>query len=384
MPECKDNKADPFLCCPSELPICQSILGYGFGCFAPAAISQTTSTFSWSIGGVTRSLDSTSTSGAIHTSSHTTAETTSTSLSSDKVAATPASTTNLLCWDEDAAALLACGFGAKSTITTGDVSSSGCRVFATARSKDALADLEKLDGVETLSLDVTDPSSIHDAKVEVEQRTKGHLDILVNNAGRNYTMPALDVTFDEVQSTFDTNLFGVMRMCQAFIPLLIASQGTIVQLGSVAGIIPYVFGASYNASKAALHSYSNTLRLELAPYKVKVVILVTGGVRSRIARVERTLPEGSLYAPINDAYQNRLTHSQQNGIATDEYAKSVVDQILKPSPAKWIFEGGKSWVVWFLDSYGPRGIWDWLLPSQFGLVDLKKKVDVVQTRNKSD
>jgi 1-acylglycerone phosphate reductase len=52
-----------------------------------------------------------------------------------------------------------------------------------------------------------------------------------------------------------------MRMCQAFAPLLIAAKGTIVQIGSVAAVMPYVFGSVYNASKAALHAYSNTLRL---------------------------------------------------------------------------------------------------------------------------
>jgi 1-acylglycerone phosphate reductase len=60
---------------------------------------------------------------------------------------------------------------------------------------------------------------------------------LVNNAGRNYTVPALDVDFDEVRATFEVNLFAVMRMCQEFAPLLIEAQGTIVQIGSVAGVM---------------------------------------------------------------------------------------------------------------------------------------------------
>ncbi len=67
--------------------------------------------------------------------------------------------------------------------------------------------------------------------------TGGKLDYLVNNAGRNYTVPALDVEFDEVEQTFRTNLFGVMRMCQAFAPLLIEAKGTIVQIGSIAGMM---------------------------------------------------------------------------------------------------------------------------------------------------
>ncbi len=79
--------------------------------------------------------------------------------------------------------------------------------------------------------------------------------------GRNYTVPALDVDFDEVKQTFEVNVFAVMRMCQAFAPLIIQAKGTIVQIGSLAGVMPYVFGSTYNASKAALHAYSNTLRV---------------------------------------------------------------------------------------------------------------------------
>lgn len=67
---------------------------------------------------------------------------------------------------------------------------------------------------------------------------------------------------------FEVNLFGVMRMVQEFAPLLIAGgDGRIVNIGSIAGVMPYPFGSSYNASKAALHSYGNTLRLEMAPFK---------------------------------------------------------------------------------------------------------------------
>ena len=74
-------------------------------------------------------------------------------------------------------------------------------------------------------------------KVQLDQLTGGKLDFLVNNAGRNYTVPALDVDFDEVQQTFEVNLFAVMRICREFAPLLIRSKGTIVQIGSIAGVM---------------------------------------------------------------------------------------------------------------------------------------------------
>lgn len=234
--------------------------------------------------------------------------------------------------------------------------SQGLRVFATARRAETISDLEQ-NGIETLSLEVTNDDSIQALKSEIESRTKGQgLDILVNNAGRNYTVPALDVEMDEIRETFEANLFGVMRMCQAFAPLLIEAKGTIVQIGSLAGVMPYVFGSVYNASKAALHSYSSTLRVELAPFEVKVVVVVTGGVTSNISRTHRSLPKDSIYVPLAAEYEARQTHSQANAIPNEQYARSVVRQVLHKPSRDTIWEGGKSWLVWFITSFLPRSV----------------------------
>lgn len=115
-----------------------------------------------------------------------------------------------------------------------------------------------------------------------------------------------------------------------------------------------IFAGAYNASKAALHAYSNTLRLELAPFDVKVVIVVTGGVKSRIARTSRALPEDSLYLPIDDDYQRRIFHSQENAMPNEAYARSVVSQILHTTPKKWIWEGKSSWTIWWFHSFVPN------------------------------
>jgi 1-acylglycerone phosphate reductase len=142
-------------------------------------------------------------------------------------------------------------------------------------------------------------------------------------------------------------------MCQAFAPLLIAAKGTIVQIGSIAAVMPYVFGSAYNASKAALHQYSNTLRVELAPFDVKVITIVTGGVQSNIARTERSLLPNSFYLPITQEYTRRLKHSQEVGMPTEQYAKSVISQILGRRPPKFVWEGFGAKLVWFASTFLP-------------------------------
>ena len=161
-------------------------------------------------------------------------------------------------------------------------------------------------------------------------------------------MPATDVPVDDARACFETNFFGVISITQSFTPLLIASKGLIINIGSIAAIVPYVFGSVYNASKAALHAYSRTLRLELEPFDVRVMVVVTGGVKSNIARTHRILPEGSLYTPIVADFERRLTHSQDGAMAHDEYARGVVAAALKPKPIKWLWRGNKAWLAWFI------------------------------------
>lgn len=247
----------------------------------------------------------------------------------------------------------------------------GLQVIATARSKDKILDLGP-HGITLLAVDVDDPASITQLKKDVIRITDGKLDYLVNNAGRNYTVAALDVDFEEVEQTFRTNVFAVMRMCKEFAPLLIEAKGTIVQIGSIAGIMPYVFGSVYNASKAALHQYSNTLRVELAPFGVKVITIVTGGVKSNIARTDRTLPDDSIYLPISKEYLRRTKHSQEVGIPNEKYARTVVGQILSYRKKRQIWAGYGVWLVWIASTFFPSWFLDMIFTRMFSLHKLRR------------
>lgn len=83
---------------------------------------------------------------------------------------------------------------------------------------------------------------------------------------QGYTMTAVDTDIAPVEKMFAVNVFGPMRMVRYFHREIIATKGIIINIGSIGGICPFVFGASYNASKAALHHYGNTLRVEMLPF----------------------------------------------------------------------------------------------------------------------
>ncbi|KAI9891051.1 MAG: hypothetical protein M1814_003402 [Vezdaea aestivalis] len=195
-------------------------------------------------------------------------------------------------------------------------------------------------------------------------------------------MPALDVDLDEARATFETNVFAPMRLTRSLAPLLIAAHGTIINIGSVAAIVPYTFGSVYNASKGALHAWSNTLRVEMIPFNVKVILVVTGGVQSRIARVTRSLPPDSLYLPIDADYQRRQTHSQEDAMPHAEYAKSVVNHVMKGATGihRWYWEGNKAVMIWFVWRFLPNGYFDSTMGRMFGLDRLAR---IVAGQNKS-
>lgn len=186
-------------------------------------------------------------------------------------------------------------------------------------------------------------------------------------------MPATDIDVDEARKTFETNFFAIVAITKAFTPLLIAAKGLILNIGSLAAIVPYVFGSIYNASKAALHAYSQTLRLELEPYNVRVLVVITGGVKSNIARTERILPNNSLYLEIKGDFGMRVTHSQQSAMPTEVYAKGVVKEALKPvwRQRKWLWRGHMTLAVWFASRVLGGWVFDLVLPRMFGLHRLK-------------
>jgi 1-acylglycerone phosphate reductase len=144
--------------------------------------------------------------------------------------------------DRKSVLITGCKAGGIGNSLAKEFHSKGLLVFATARDRNDIVDLATL-GIETISLDVLSPEAVVEARKRVEAVTgaKG-LDYLVNNAGMNYTVPALEVDFDDVAKVFNTNVFSVMRITKEFMPLLIKAKGTVVQIGSVAGVVPYVFG----------------------------------------------------------------------------------------------------------------------------------------------
>ncbi|KAJ7641555.1 NAD-P-binding protein [Roridomyces roridus] len=256
----------------------------------------------------------------------------------------------------------------------------GFRVFATARRLESMQDLTAR-GIEIYKLDVTDFDAIRKMREEISTKTGGTLDVLVNNAGQAYPVAITDMELDSVRGIFEVNLFAPMVLVKEFSNLLIAAgDARIIHIGSISGIMPVPFSAAYNASKAGLHSFCNTARVELAPFNVKVINILTGGVQSNISR-GGNLPDSSLYKCMEDLYQEkRINASQRGATPTDSYAAIVVAEAMKVNPRAWVWAGKNSWLVWFMDTFLPRTAFDSLMNKTFGMDEFSARLGKAKSK----
>jgi NAD(P)-dependent dehydrogenase (short-subunit alcohol dehydrogenase family) len=172
----------------------------------------------------------------------------------------------------------------------------GHRVLAGDRRPDPLAELADAAAgrLEPLPLDVADADSVEAVRAEVERRTGGHgLDVLVNNAGYALPGPLEALSEADLRAQFDTNVFGMLAVTRAFLPAMRErGAGRVVNVGSIMGRVTMPLLGAYIASKYAVAALTETLRMELAPFGVRVVLVEPGAVRSefRVRALERLAP----------------------------------------------------------------------------------------------
>jgi 1-acylglycerone phosphate reductase len=254
----------------------------------------------------------------------------------------------------------------------GEFASRGIKVVATARKVESLRALQQNHpNITALQLDVCNSDSIDGVYKRIKDLAPDGLAFLVNNAGFHYAAPAVELDIDAVRRGFETNVLGVMRMCGKFSGLLIKGQGTIIQIGSAARVIPAVFQSAYNATKAAMSQYTKTLRLvshesprkanitinrrlqELEPFDVKVCEIVTSHVRTNALQNGLQCPPDSRYRVIKDHVEKTKLQRNQNGMLPAEFARRVCDKVIRKNPPSEFWEGGQNLLLYLLASWIP-------------------------------
>lgn len=190
-----------------------------------------------------------------------------------------------------------------------------------------------------IPIDVADEPSIA-AALQAILSHEGRLDAVINNAGFGIAGPVEYTSIEDARRQFDINFFGVLRVCRATLPILRQQRsGTIINIGSIGGLIAIPFQSMYSASKFALEGFTESLRYEVAPCGIRVVLVEPGDHRTAFtANRQKTplSPEGDADpGPYTAACQRalaRMESDEQHGPPADNVARLVARILGTPKP----------------------------------------------------
>ena len=221
----------------------------------------------------------------------------------------------------------------------------GHQVFAGVRRS---VDAERLraqgsERLQPITIDVTDPTSISEARAKTEQAVGDEgLDGLVNNAGIAVAAPLEYVPIEEFRRQLEVNVTGQIAVTQAFLPMLRRAHGRIVFMGSIGGRMSVPFLAPYCASKFALEAVADALRVELQPWAMHVALIEPGSIATPIweksggeADVMRTkLPSAVMehYGEAITAMRRAAAETGRRGIPAEHVARAVEHALTTATP----------------------------------------------------
>ncbi|MCP4005576.1 MAG: SDR family oxidoreductase [bacterium] len=211
----------------------------------------------------------------------------------------------------------------------------GHRVYGTSRRAAFPDSADAPPGPLMLPMDVCDDESVRQA-VDFVLKREGRIDVLVNNAGVGLAGAIEDTSVEEAKALFETNFFGVLRVCRAVLPSLREQRsGHIVNISSLGGLVTIPFQGFYSASKYALESMSDALRMELRSFGIRVTLLEPGDFKTGFtdSRVfSAASEEGSAYRESCTRAVAVMERDEQNGADPRQLAELLAKVIANPSP----------------------------------------------------
>ncbi|KAK6455720.1 1-acyl dihydroxyacetone phosphate reductase [Scheffersomyces xylosifermentans] len=281
--------------------------------------------------------------------------------------------------------------GASSGIgyaTAAEFAKRGYKVFAGARRLEPMKSLRDNHGVIIFELDVSNLESVKNAKkLIIEQTGESYLDVLYNNAGQSCTFPGLDVTDEWFKQCYEVNVFGPMRLVRELGSLVINAKGTIGFTGSISGVLPFPLCSTYSSSKAAIHQYAASLRIEMLAFDVKVINIITGGVKTNISD-KRDLPSSSLFNIPEMAValkERQEMAARNNPMSPEEYARRVANDFESATlGGKLNSYRGKhaTWLGFWVALIVPRFIIERMMIRKFKLVNIYKYLRLKYSKEK--
>ncbi len=248
----------------------------------------------------------------------------------------------------------------------------GWGVVATARRPETLADLPPGEDLRILTLDVTDGASI---VVAASACAELRLKALVNNAGYGQVGPLELLRPEELRAQFETNVIGLHRVTNAFLPLLRREPGArILQVASMLGRLSIPLAGPYNASKHAVVALAETLRLEVGQ-EVAVVLVEPGAIqtefRETLTKVWGDLPDrakGTRYEGILEKYKTiRKDRSERHALDAETCARKILAALVVEHPPRRVVIGKDAFWAGKVKTLLPAAWWEAILRRAYGL-----------------
>jgi NAD(P)-dependent dehydrogenase (short-subunit alcohol dehydrogenase family) len=249
----------------------------------------------------------------------------------------------------------------------------GWTVYATARRPESIADLEGT-GCRILALDVCDEESMY-AAVRTVESEHGAVGVLVNNAGYSQSGAVETVPLPELRRQFETNVFGLVRMCQLVLPGMRRQRyGRIVNLSSMGGKLTFPGGGAYHATKFAVEALSDVLRFEVGGFGVAVIVIEPGLIITEFGAtaagtVEGTEEDGA-YAGFNAAVAATTANAYHGpmarlGAGPDAVARAIERAISRKHPRTRYAVTNSARLMLGLHAVLPDRAWDRVVGSAY-------------------
>lgn len=226
--------------------------------------------------------------------------------------------------------------------------------------------IKNIDGGMMINLDVNNQESVDKAMSLIKEK-EGKLDALINNAGYGIAGSVEDTSHDEAMMQFNTNFFGALSTIRASLDMLRQSKGIIINISSVAGLLSIPFQSMYSASKAAMESASEALRMELKEDKVRVCMIEPGDTKTAFTDNRQMIEKA-----FNSRYEKRLKASvarmkkdEQNGTPPSSVAKLTYKMINKKNPPIRRTVGFSYQLILFLKRILPNRLIMWIVGKMY-------------------
>ncbi|NOJ30159.1 MAG: short-chain dehydrogenase [Nitrososphaeraceae archaeon] len=213
--------------------------------------------------------------------------------------------------------------------------------YGTMRNLDKISDLKTIADQENLKiyfkqLDVTDDNSVKNAINSIVEET-GRIDVLVNNAGYGLVGAFEDLSLDEVQKQFETNVFGVIRVTQAVLPTMRKQEsGIIVNISSGAGRFGYPTASAYVSSKFALEGLTESMSYEIEPFGIRTVLIEPGVIKTNffnsMSLARKSKDPDSPYLQMMQVMEKSVTKMLEKGTIPQYVAKTVLEAVTSKNP----------------------------------------------------